>query len=533
MSAASNIRRQSPPASPPTCDLLAVLDEELAKLPENYRAAILLCDLEGRTRKDAAARLAIPDGTLSNRLASARRMLARRLTRRGIALGAGGIATLLSQAPVAARVPAALVGTTARLAVGGAAPYVAPAVSALADGEMKMVLFTKLNAVLASMVAVLAGVALLGTVSPVAGNDQPRKRAPAFVALAEFRPVEKPADPPAPNVIDNDGPIDHVTFSRDGKYVAAQTRIIDDEADKTKYAVKVWDAKTGKLVKTVCEGKKNIHGIAFSPDSEQVATTVTKFDPTKGKPGDIRDAYSAEVLIWDVESGKQTATLTDSTAHILNHISFSPDGKYIAAGGAMLSATALPIEGERITVWDATTNKVHWETSDRNQKRKIGSTGMHTFSADSKTIATSGDDGCIRILDSFTGKELKSIDTKFEFVALSVAISPDGKSLVASGMEDMACVWDIATGDLKHTLKGGYKPGTEIVRFLTDGTLVTAGTSEKGDGNIKLWDATTGKLVKAIADPNLTVRSMDVSRDGNTIAVGTWEKSLVLIPLGK
>ena len=48
-----------------TDEMLAHLDEELSRLPDNYRVPIILCDLEGKTRKDAAAHLGVAEGTLS------------------------------------------------------------------------------------------------------------------------------------------------------------------------------------------------------------------------------------------------------------------------------------------------------------------------------------------------------------------------------------------------------------------------------------------------------------------------------------
>ena len=62
-----------------------IIDQELCRLPEKYRAAVVLCDVEGRPRKEAARQLRIPEGTLSSRLATARQRLARRLSRRGVA----------------------------------------------------------------------------------------------------------------------------------------------------------------------------------------------------------------------------------------------------------------------------------------------------------------------------------------------------------------------------------------------------------------------------------------------------------------
>jgi RNA polymerase sigma factor (sigma-70 family) len=68
---------------------LASLDVELAGLPAKYRSVIVLCDLEERSRKDAARQLGIPEGTVSSRLATGRKLLAKRLARRGVVASAG------------------------------------------------------------------------------------------------------------------------------------------------------------------------------------------------------------------------------------------------------------------------------------------------------------------------------------------------------------------------------------------------------------------------------------------------------------
>jgi len=80
-------------------DIQTALD---ALAPE-YRAAVVLCDLQGQTQRAAARALGWPDGTLTTRLIAARRLLARRLTRRGITLSAGALTVLLSQTAAPAR----------------------------------------------------------------------------------------------------------------------------------------------------------------------------------------------------------------------------------------------------------------------------------------------------------------------------------------------------------------------------------------------------------------------------------------------
>src|SRR5262249_56334423 len=77
----------------PWADVRPILDEALSRLPDHYRAVIVLCDLEGRSRKEVAGQFGCPEGTVASRLARAREMLARRLAARGGALS-GGAAVL-------------------------------------------------------------------------------------------------------------------------------------------------------------------------------------------------------------------------------------------------------------------------------------------------------------------------------------------------------------------------------------------------------------------------------------------------------
>src|SRR5262245_17816662 len=86
-------------------ELQTILDQELKGLPDCYRGAIVLCDLEGKSIKDAARQLGCPTGTVGTRLARGRRLLAQRLARRGVALSGGALAAVISENTATAGVP--------------------------------------------------------------------------------------------------------------------------------------------------------------------------------------------------------------------------------------------------------------------------------------------------------------------------------------------------------------------------------------------------------------------------------------------
>jgi RNA polymerase sigma factor (sigma-70 family) len=147
------------PAEPQ--DWRPLLDRELAALPEKYRAAVALCDLEGRPRREAARLLGLSEGTLSSRLARARCLLARRLGRRGLALSGGALAACLAAGAATAAVPACLVVRTAKsaaLAAAGRAVVGDTAAAILVHEVQRGLLMTKLKVCAATAaVAVLLG----------------------------------------------------------------------------------------------------------------------------------------------------------------------------------------------------------------------------------------------------------------------------------------------------------------------------------------------------------------------------------------
>jgi RNA polymerase sigma factor (sigma-70 family) len=191
-------------------DLRPLLDRELSRLPDKYRAPLILCDLEDRPRREAAQQLGWSEGTLSGRLARARALLGKRLARHGLALAAGGVVWSTSRTSAHAAIPRLLVDSTveaARLvAIGQAAAGAIPAkIAALVQGVTRAMIMTKVKI---TAVCLLTAGLLGGGIGTLA---QPRKAAaqgdsPSVTEQAQADRRDKTgagrrvAEPPSPSI---------------------------------------------------------------------------------------------------------------------------------------------------------------------------------------------------------------------------------------------------------------------------------------------------------------------------------------------
>jgi RNA polymerase sigma factor (sigma-70 family) len=302
-------------------DLRLALDRELERLPDKYRAVIVLCDLEGKTRKETARQLGWAEGTVASRLVRGRRMLAKRLARHGAAVSGGALVVVLAEHATAA-VPSCMVSSTVKAAAlfaagkAAASAGISVPLAALTEGALKSMLLNKLKTALLVMAFFIYGgsAALclhsLGAQGPPGGKDRAAsgdRRDQAQTAAAE-NPIEGASSAARKKTLTDrygdalpEGALVRLGTIRfrlgNGIYNMAlapdgQTAVSVGGNAWTQF----WDVATGKEVRRI-EWKQGGGGrvVAYSPDGRLVATVQDHGVASSLGIGHRQAAYSAAV----------------------------------------------------------------------------------------------------------------------------------------------------------------------------------------------------------------------------------------------
>ncbi len=476
------------------------LHEEIARLPEAMRRAVALCDLEGKTHREAAEQLGWPVGTVSRRLAKAMAMLARRLSQRGVALSGGWLPVLLAQDAESAGMPTPLIGST-DLAAGlvaagraGTAGAVRAEVAALADAVQWSMTMSKFKLAAAALLTV--GVVVAGSVALLhrARADDPRK---------VDQPVagDRVQEVPILRKLKHGEQILGVAFSPDGKMLASA-------GFGAGAKVKLWSTRTGERSQTLEGAWVGWRSVAFSPDGKRLAAVGDGRQPAEhggGEPFRLWDAATGEP-IW-------TAPTVEPPAEFFA-VAFSPDGKLLAGGGRSRAsfggfdakigvlrlhdprtgkllrsitglvdvwALAFSPDGKALAAATNSDNLVSlFETTNwaLTESIPVGSPTSLAFSPDGRTLAVGSMSvepaGIVTMLDLAGKAKPRHLAPQPESV-LAVALSPDGKLLATGGYDKTARVYDAETGVLKRsrtTIRWA-----NAVAFSPDGTILAIGTS--------------------------------------------------------
>jgi RNA polymerase sigma factor (sigma-70 family) len=499
-------------------DVRPLLDEELSQLPDKYRVPVVLCDLEGKSRQEAAEQLGWPKGTVASRLATARRMLARRLARRGVALSGGALAAGLVHQHASAAVPPALVAATLKTAAlfasghGPAAGEISKA-AALAEGVLKAMLLTRLKTSVAVLLA-LGVIGLTGTLTYRVLAAEPAGRGDPVIqqaAAEEAEPPEPKTEAPASRPADTGKAADVAEVERLIRQMGSD-QFTEREA-ATQALEKIGEPAYDALRKAAADSddveiRKRAEGILRTIEQRW---EVRRFEGHSGVAlsPDGRRALSAgdghTVLLWDVATGAELLRLTGHTVDVAG-FAFAPDGR--RALSASLDKT--------LRLWDLETGK--------ELRRFEGHTDWVysvAVSPDGRRALSASKDRTMRLWDVETGKELRRFEGHANEV-IAVVFSPDGQRALSSSGDKTVRLWDLETGKELRRFEG-HTGGVPCVAFAPDGRRALSGS---GDKTLCLWDVETGKELRRFTGHSEGVRGVAFTPDGRRALSASFDKTV-------
>jgi RNA polymerase sigma factor (sigma-70 family) len=274
-------------------ELRELLDEEIGRLPEKFRSAVVLCDLEGLGHDEAARQLGCAAGTVKSRLSRAREKLRSRLIRRGVAPVA---ALARGVESTTAAVPATLMDSTVKTAIGSAGAAISPAVSLLIHGVLRAMLLNKLRMVaiavvsslaLATTAGVLARQAASASSSGDPGGPQAVKKVTVDKDAGSADLSSKPTpEVPATPVEDFDDRFEALRF--DIQLLTQELQARQQEIDSTHA-----DLVQAQLAEGNTENFTNVTP-RLQPGGEVNFRVLSKIDPLKAKLERSRKGYFAK-----------------------------------------------------------------------------------------------------------------------------------------------------------------------------------------------------------------------------------------------
>ena len=327
------------------------------------------------------------------------------------------------------------------------------------------------------------------------------------------------------------GAVTSVAFSPDGTTLASRSQ-----------TVKLWDAVTGQPKHTLNGGGNRV---VFSPDGTTLASGTSLWDGVTGEhkhtltghhrigmivafspDGNTIASRSGgsweEIHLWDVGTGRHNKVLTLPMYGLLN-----PDWR-----------TRASVSGLEIRLWDGVTGETkHILTTGYTDQNAPGA-AIVAFSPDRSTLVSVGyNDSGIDLWDVVTGEHKHALTglRGYRFTdgygeGGSVAFSPDGEIFASGGIDGIA-LWEVATGVLKRTIR--KHRGVHRVAFSPDGSTLVSVSGRPYDfegGDIRLWDVVTGEHKHTLTtEHKYGVSTVAFSPDGSTLAsVGPDDNGIYL-----
>jgi WD40 repeat protein len=265
--------------------------------------------------------------------------------------------------------------------------------------------------------------------------------------------------------------------------------IVSASHDKT---VKLWDAASGRLLRTLVGHTNGVTAVAVAPDGRAI----------------VSGGSDKTVKLWDATSGRLLRTLEGHT-NLVMAVAVSPDGRTIVSGS-----------------WDQTVKL--WDAASGHRLRTLeGQTNGVTAVAvlpDRRKIVSGGSDKTVKLWDAASGRLLRTLEGHTNDV-MAVAISPDGRTIVSRGLFGESFRWDIETGAWADAVDADWptaRPETWARQVLTFGSTLQL-KRQDGEVRARLTTLPEGHWVAIAADGLTYTGSVGCEAHLLHVPVGSFE----------
>lgn len=265
------------------------------------------------------------------------------------------------------------------------------------------------------------------------------------------------------------------------------------------FTLKLWDLKTGQLLRTLSEHYEPIVSGHF----------------VNGGKSLISSSISGKVLQWELPAAKLSRSFVNYTA-------MRPEGgirtTVIDPEKRVMASSAW---GGSILLYNLKTDKVT-----RIPSQLMASEQAMVMSPDARTLVTSNSDGQIQQWNVSTGKLLKRLPNtqgwQSSELTSAIVLNRPGTTLITGSWGGKIGVWNFQTGQLLKTFKAHEKMVSSLVVSVNNQVLISGGDDQK----IKIWDLKTGQLLRTLVGHNGSISALAISPNNKWLVSGSSDRSI-------